>query len=145
MNTNIKRTTQAPFFSKGSVVVLLFLFLLVSTDAISAKAKLSTVTVEVNYGENKYLHKVEVPWVEGMTALEALEHAAKVSTHPVGNYVFVISINGVEAERGVMAWYYRINNQKTNELAIRKKIKSGDVITWLYTKDVCSATVDTKK
>ena len=119
--------------------------LMVSPELLLAETSSSVVTVELNYGADKEIKKVDVPWEKGMTALEALTHAAKVSTHPVGNYVFVVSIDGVEGKRGVMAWYYTINGEHTGELAITKEVKKGDTITWIYTKDVCSATVDQKK
>jgi hypothetical protein len=144
MNTNIKHTVVNSLFSRWGIILFLS-FLLAFPGIALAKTDHSTVTVELNYGDDKEIRKVEVPWEKGLTALEALVHAANVSTHPVGNYVFVVSIDGVEGERGVMAWYYKVNGQHTGELAISKELKKGDAITWIYTRDVCSGTVDNKK
>ena len=127
---------------KGFMLLLLFLML---PGFLLAKTTLSTVKVEINYGEVKEARTIDVPWESGMTVLDALMHAANVSTHPVDNYVFVVAIDSVEGKRGVMAWYYEVNGKHPKELAITHKVKAGDTITWLYTKDVCSATVDGKK
>lgn len=145
MNTTIKQAGVCTPFFRGWAVILILSVMLFSPGIVSGKTNQSTVTVELNYGADKETRKVEVPWTKGMTALEALEHAANVSTHPVGNYVFVVSIDGVEGERGVMAWYYKVNGDHTGELAIKKELKKGDAITWIYTRDVCSGTVDNKK
>jgi hypothetical protein len=145
MNTTTKKAGVCTPFLHGWAVILLLLAMFFSPVIVSGKTNHSTVTIELNYGADKEIRKIEVPWEKGMTVLEALEHAANVSTHPVGNYVFVVSIDGVEGKRGVMAWYYKVNGEHPKELAITNKVKAGDTITWLYTKDVCSATVDGKK
>lgn len=125
--------------SKYLAVVTLFLLMGLSTFA--GKAKF--VTVEINYGEQKQTETIQVDCPESMTALEALQHAANVQTHPVANFVFVVSINGVEGSRGDMAWYYTVNGEKP-KLAISQAVKAGDTISWRYVKDVCSCTVDKK-
>ncbi len=104
--------------------------------------KTEYVTVEINYGDKKESKKKKVEWKEGMTALEALQYSSVVTTHPVEIFVFVSSIDGVEGKRGVAAWYYKVNGESAEELAINTKLKAGDVTTWIYKKDVCSGTVD---
>jgi hypothetical protein len=74
--------------------------------------------------------------------LEALQKAADVRTHPVGSYVFVTEIDNVAAERGKMAWYYKINQKKPEKLAIEQIVNPGDTISWRFVEDVCSKTVD---
>ncbi len=145
MNKKIKQAAVSFSFLRSCTVIMLLSVMLVSPVIVYGKTNQTKVTVELNFGGDKEIRKVEVPWEKGMTVLEALEHAANVSTHPVGNYVFVVSVDGVEGERGVMAWYYKVNGEHPKELAITNKVKAGDTITWLYTKDVCSATVDCKK
>jgi hypothetical protein len=119
---------------------LLFL-LFISTAGFATKGKY--VTVAINYGDQKAAETVQVVCEGKMTAMEALQHAADVKTHPVNEYVFVTSINGVAGVRGEMAWYYTVNGNKP-KLAIRQLVKAGDTISWRYVKDVCSCTVDKK-
>lgn len=118
------------------------LIVLLASFSLVTKAVEKSVTVKLNYGAQKEIKTVQIPFTTGMTALEALMHAAEITTHPLKDYVFVISIDGVKSKRGEMAWYYKINGQSTHKLAIHKTINEGDVITWLYIKDVCSGTVD---
>ncbi|WP_372776125.1 DUF4430 domain-containing protein [Mangrovibacterium sp.] len=117
------------------------LFVLISLSAFAGKAKF--VTVEINYGEQKAAETIQVEWTGNMTAMEALQHAADVKTHPVNAYVFVTSINEVTGVRGETAWYYTVNGNKPT-LAILQTVKAGDTISWRYVKDVCSCTVDKK-
>ncbi|RKD92311.1 DUF4430 domain-containing protein [Mangrovibacterium diazotrophicum] len=121
-----------------STVVLM---LTISLAAVAGKSRF--VTVEINYGEQKKTETVQVECQEKMTALEALQYAADVKTHPVSQYVFVTGINGVNGVRGEMAWYYTVNGEKP-KLAISQIVKPGDTISWRYVEDVCSCTVDKK-
>lgn len=123
----------------SKILAGLTLFLLMSLSSFAGKAKF--VTVEINYGEQKETETIQVECPESMTALEALQHAANVQTHPVANFVFVVGINGLEGVRGQMAWYYTVNGEKP-KLAINQTVKAGDTISWRYVKDVCSCTVD---
>lgn len=120
----------------------LMLLLVVSVAGFAAKGKF--ITVEINYGEQKKTETIQVECPKQMTALEALQHAADVKTHPVNEYVFVTAINDVAGVRGDMAWYYMVNGEKP-QLAITQIVKAGDVISWRYVKDVCSCTVDGPK
>ncbi len=100
------------------------------------------VTVEIDYGKSMPTKTIEVEWTENMSALEALQKSASVVTHPVAGYVFVTSIDEVAADRGDMAWYYKVNGESAKELAISLQVNPGDVITWTFVEDVCSKTVD---
>lgn len=120
----------------------LFLLTLLLTLALVAQGK---VTVVIDYGEVKPQETKTVEWSEGMTALTALQHCADVETHPVQEYVFVRSINGVQLTRGEMAWYYQVNGERSTVLALKKMVKDGDTVTWMYKKDVCSPKVDQPK
>ena len=122
----------------SSLVLTLFL----GFSAMAGKA--GFVTVEINYGKQKVAETIQVECPNTMTALEALQHAADVKTHPVNEYVFVTGINGIEGIRGDMAWYYTVNGEKP-KLAIQQTVKSGDTVSWRYVKDVCSCTVDGPK
>lgn len=102
----------------------------------------TTVSVNINYGETKASRTIELPLQSGETALEILQRAATVETHPVGKHVFVTAIDGVKGERGVTAWYYKVNGESPKKLAISNVINGSCTIEWLYQKDRCSATVD---
>lgn len=128
-------------------IFYIFLFFIVTLSGIKVYSGTlpGRVTVVIDYGGGKHTDNVEVAWSNDMTALEALARAAEIKTHPVGSFVFVTSINGIEGKRGDMAWYYKINGKSPGKLAINRKISKGDVIQWRYTKDVCSPKVDGSK
>ncbi|MFC1467516.1 DUF4430 domain-containing protein [Verrucomicrobiota bacterium] len=100
------------------------------------------IALKIDYGTQQPARSVQVPFKAGQTALEILQRAATVETHPVGKYVFVSGIDDVKGKRGDMAWYYRINGQPAKKLAFFNIINKPCHITWIYTKDRCSATVD---
>lgn len=101
------------------------------------------IVVEIDYGEVRPFRTVEVPRIKSRTALEVLQAVAEVKTHPVGQYVFVISIDGVDGKRGEMAWYYTIDGESADKLAYSNILDdNAGRIRWVYKKDVCSAKVD---
>ena len=104
-----------------------------------------SVTVEINYGEQRTQRDTVIKAHAGITALEALQYASSVETHPKGGHVFVASVDSVRGERGVKAWYYTVNRQSTKKLAINQPLQDGDVVTWIYKTDVCSCKVDGHK
>jgi hypothetical protein len=102
------------------------------------------VSVEIDYAGNLPLREEEIVLAKGMTALSALQAVAEVKTHHIGEYVFVVAIDGVEGVRGENAWYYTINGKNPGELAYSKIIEGPAQIKWSYQKDVCSWKVDNK-
>jgi hypothetical protein len=100
------------------------------------------VTVQINYGTYRTMRDTIIKANAGITALEALQYISSVETHPKGKYVFVTAIDSVKGVRGVMAWYYEVNKKSTKKLAINQPLQDGDVVTWIYKTDVCSAAVD---
>ena len=103
-----------------------------------------SVKLIVDYGDSKENFEKDITSQRQLTALEALQHASVVETHPVGKLVFVSSIDSVKTIRGVKAWYYKVNGASPDVLAINNKINNGDTIRWIYKEDVCSHTVDNK-
>lgn len=103
------------------------------------------IVMEIDYGNILSSRTVEVPWVKNKTVLEALQTVATVETEPVGEYVFVISIDGVKGKRGEMAWYYTVDGKKADELAYSKVLDQAQRIRWVYKKDVCSVKADGKQ
>ncbi len=102
------------------------------------------IVVEFDYGNVRPFRIAEVSSVKGKTVLEVLQTVATVETHPVGQYVFVTSIDGVKGKRGEMAWYYTVDDKTPAELAYSKVLDGTERVKWAYKKDVCSWKVDGK-
>lgn len=100
------------------------------------------IIMEIDYGGYRPSRTVEIPWAKDRTVLEVLQTVAKVETHPVGQYVFVVSIDDVEGKRGEMAWYYTVNGASADKLAYSNILDGPCRIRWVYKKDVCSKKVD---
>lgn len=127
---------------KKVILVFLSIVMLCVAPALQAQSQKDVVTVVVDYGGLQPERIIEVRWQEGYTAMRALQHAARIETYALGNYVFVTSIDGVKGERGVKGWYYTLNGNAATALAIHAQVQSGDVIRWIFKDDVCSARVD---
>jgi hypothetical protein len=127
-------------FSFALAIILTITFY--SSCMLNNKDSVISVTVQINYGTQKAMRDTVIKVNAGITALEALQYVSNVETHPKGKYVFVKSVDDVEGERGVMAWYYELNHKSTKRLAINQPLQNGDVLTWIYKTDVCSCKVD---
>ncbi len=101
-----------------------------------------SIIVEIDYGNIRPSRIVEALWIKGKTALEVLQTVAKVETHPVGQHVFVVSIDEVEGKRGETAWYYTVDGKAADKLAYSNVLNDVHHMRWTYKKDVCSAKVD---
>lgn len=111
-------------------------------SSIAAWADNENIVVEIDYGTLRSSRTIEIPQVKDRTVLEALQSVATVQTHPVGEYVMVTSIDGVEGKRGEMAWYYMIDGKSADKIAYSKVADGAKHIKWVYKKDVCSPKVD---
>jgi hypothetical protein len=102
--------------------------------------------IKIDYGKTRPSRTVTVALEKGDTALMALMKAAPVRTDPVGEYVFVTAIDGVEGKRGDIAWYYTLDGKSAKNLAYRQTL-DADVksMCWALTRDVCSEKVDGPK
>lgn len=133
----------------AAVVFCILLAIAFATQAENRKASVNEsvgkVTLEIDYGSVRPSRTVEVPQVKGKTALEVLQTVAVVETHPVGQYVFVTSIDGIAGKRGEMAWYYTVDGKSSGELAYSKVVDGAQRMKWTYKKDVCSWKVDGKR
>ncbi|MGV8058806.1 MAG: DUF4430 domain-containing protein [Smithellaceae bacterium] len=134
-------------------IIAVAVFCVLSSVALAAQAGDQSVyvnegtkkiVVEIDYSNVRPPRIVEIPSVKGKTVLEVLQTVATVETHPVGQYVFVTSIDGVAGKRGEMAWYYTIDDKSPRELAYSKVLHDGQRVKWTYKKDVCSRKVDGK-
>ena len=120
-------------------------FLLLISDSINSckpDNRQVTIHIEINYGAENKIEKLNISKDKGITALEALQYIAEVETHPVGEYVFVSTINKIKADRGKTAWYYKVNGKSPKVLAINDVLNNGDIISWQLKEDVCSRTVN---
>ena len=135
----------------GFIAVLILCIFVISPAVSQADRQrlqdsdIKNIVVEIDYGDILPSREIEIPWVKNKTVLEALQTIATVETHPVGQYVMVVSIDGVKGERGKMAWYYTINGKSPDKIAYSKAADNAEHIKWTYKKDVCSEKVDLKK
>ncbi|MDG6004777.1 MAG: DUF4430 domain-containing protein [Candidatus Brocadia sp. BL1] len=113
----------------------IFIFFVILPAAYSAS---QDVTIEINYGGIQQNRETKTTWKPGITALESLQSVAKVETRKIGDYLLVVSIDGVEGKRGEMAWYYDLNGKHATSVASKYVLQEGDHLKWIYTKDVCS-------
>ncbi len=120
-------------YVKGIIGIFVFL-VFVST----AHCANQNMTVEIDYGGLQQNREVEIKWKQGVTALEVLQSVAKIKTRKVGELILVTSIDGVEGQTGVKAWYYDINGKRATSVANKCVLSEGDHMRWTYTKDVCS-------
>jgi len=127
---------------KNLLMGLIIIFTFSDCNFSIEKSKSKNVIIEIDFNKAKTSKAESISWKEGLTALEALQFASNVKTHPVGEYVFVSAIDNVHGIRGEKAWYYKINGESPVKLAINNIINPGDTITWIYKEDVCSKTVD---
>ncbi len=114
-------------------------------SSISVFAKSNKIKVQVNFNDEAINIEQTVDFKDNITALEALQYVAKVQTHPVDNYVFVDAINKIYNIKGKNAWYFMVNGKPAKTLAIHCNLAKGDVVKWIYKKDVCSKTIETKE
>lgn len=108
------------------------------------KAQTKKMVIEIDYGSIRPSRIIEVPLVKASTVLELLQAVAEVKTHPVGRYVMVVSIDGIEGKRGQMAWYYTVDGKSPGKVANSNVLNGAHHIKWEYKKDVCSSKVDKK-
>lgn len=116
---------------------------LLCLNAFSSDSEKVSVLIEFN-GANRNIEK-EISYTENLSALDALMYAATIQTHPAENYVFVDEINGVENIKGKKVWYFTVNGEPAKKLAINCNLAKGDIVKWIYKKDVCSSTIKTKE
>ncbi len=135
---------------KAGIIAPLIVFILyAASPESSAKNRLScpdgnrsVIVIEIDYGNALPSRIVKVPCVKGKTVLGALQAIAAVDTAAVGPYVFVTSIDGIIGKKGEKAWYYYVDGQPSKELAHWRILNGNERVKWVYTKDVCSCTVD---
>lgn len=91
-----------------------------------------SVTITIDYADKKPLQSIEVEYKEGMTALELLQKAAKVSIKKVDKYLFVTSINGVKSHSKTMAWFYKIDGVSAEKTASDNVLGDIKTMEWEF-------------
>ena len=141
MNRIVKFVAVAIFCFFSAAVLKSF----AANQALSVNEERKNIIVEIDYGDVRPSRTAEVLWLKNKTALEVLQSVATVETHPVGEYIFVSSIDGVEGRRGDMAWYYTVDSKPADKLAYLNVLTDANYMKWEYKKDVCSSKVDKNK
>ncbi|WKZ15787.1 MAG: DUF4430 domain-containing protein [Candidatus Jettenia caeni] len=116
-----------------------FIFFIFLSTAFCANRN---VTVEIDSGGLHQNREVEIPWKQGITALEVLQSVAKIETQQKGEHFLVTSIDKVEGQVGDKVWYYHINGKRATSFANTCILNEGDRMKWEYAKDVCSCMVN---
>ena len=92
-----------------------------SNNQLSDNEQVGNVYVQIKYSDSLMITD-STAWYDGITALTALQSVAEVKTHPVGQYVFVTAIDSVAGQRGIKAWYYKVNGKSPGKLPETKNI-----------------------
>lgn len=121
---------------------ILFVYVLPAVGSLGSDAESGKVIVEIDYGKKLPAKTFEVVLSKGQTVLGVLQNVAVVETHPVGPYVIVAAIDGVDGKRGETAWYYTVDGVSADKLAAANVIDKAVHIAWKYQEDVCSRKVD---
>ncbi len=109
------------------------LIALFSNDLMAEKM----VSMTIDYADKKPLEVIEVEFRQGMTALELLQRAAKISTKTVGKYIFVSSINGVKSHSKNMGWFYSVDGVDANKIASDNVLKDVKEVRWTFKTANC--------
>ncbi len=123
---------------KNIVGILVFLLFTSVTAHCADPSANPNVFLEIDYGGLLETGKFEIPYKQGLTALEALQAVAIVKTHKIGEFTLVTSIDDIESKKGDTAWYYDINGKHATSVANKCILNKGDHICWKYSKDVCT-------
>ncbi|PGZ98624.1 hypothetical protein COE51_11275 [Bacillus pseudomycoides] len=106
------------------------------------KPEVKTVTLSVRDDQSTILGGTEVELQEGDTVFKVLARTMKQKGIQMeyigsGSSIYVRGINNLyEKDKGDLSgWMYRVNGVVINESAGRHKVKQGDKVEWLYTKD----------
>lgn len=106
------------------------------------KPEVKTVTLSVRDDQSTILGGTEVELQDGDTVFKVLARTMKqkgiqMEASGSGSSVYVRGINNLyEKDKGDLSgWMYRVNGVVINESAGRHKVKQGDKVEWLYTKD----------
>lgn len=109
-------------------IYILLMIALFAQNLMAAK----TVLVTLDYAEKKALEIVKVEFTEGMTALELLQRAAKISIKKAGKFNFVRSINGVQSHSKSRGWFYQIDGKDAEKMACDNVLGDIKTMKWEF-------------
>lgn len=131
--------------SRRSILALLGLLLVLPgrTQAL-AEPDTAVVKLVVDFGDGLQWRFEKIPHKEGMTILDAMNHAAARTGRPLkfehkgaGESAFLISIDGSANEGGGKSkrnWFYRVNDKLGNTSFGLKTLQAGDTVRWHFGK-----------
>lgn len=131
--------------SRRSILALLGLLLVLPGPAkAQAEPAIAVVKLVVDFGDGLQWQFEKIPHKQGMTILDAMNHAAARTGRPlkfehkgVGESAFLISIDGSANEGGGKSkrnWFYRVNDQLGNTSFGLKTLQAGDTVLWHFGK-----------
>lgn len=91
-----------------------------------------TVTVGIDFGARRYYETKTVSWKEGMTVLNALQSAIRLETRPMGDDIYVTSIDGVAERKDEKGWLFDVNGKMGDTFANKTPLNPGDYVRWNY-------------
>lgn len=149
MLSNCRKTE---IFLRNFIIIFTFTFLslgsltyfALASDEANTKEETVLITVDFNDVKKENLSK-EIFFKKNMTAMDALNAISKVRTEQSNEYIFVVSIDDIEAEKGVSAWYYNINNKRAKNLANLQTLNPKDKIDWVFEPDICTKKINNIK
>ena len=129
---------SAALFS--AVAISLCLFGCDSTKELPAELQrdIGTVTLEVDFGDNKPGKSIVVVCSPDSTVLQSLERARemkklKFDSRGVGETAFLSSIDGVKNEGADgKNWIYKVNGQLGDKSAGIYELDPGDTVIWTF-------------
>ncbi len=110
--------------------------------ALDEPAQATTVRLVIDYGDGVEKHFTSVPWKQGMTVLDAMEHARK-SPHGIqfkhkgrGETALLTRIDDLTNEgggRNKKNWIFWVNDKAAVKSFGIRRLEKGDVVRWKFT------------
>lgn len=114
----------------------IFKFILLALLSTGLMAEENAI-VTIDFAGIKPTKTIEVKQTPGMTALELLEAAAKVTTKHAGKYIFITSIDGVKSTPKKMGWFYEVDGKRAKKTASSYILENIKTMRWEYRTDNC--------
>ena len=103
------------------------------------------VRLIIDYGSGVEKHWTQIEWVDGITALGAMEQASnlpdplalEIDVRGKGTMAFVRSIDGMNNEGGGAVkrnWIFRVNGELASQSCGVTVLETGDVVRWTFGK-----------
>jgi hypothetical protein len=93
--------------------------------------------IDINYGGVKNARTINTEYKAGESALAVLSRVAKVKTKKVGDFVFIVSIDGVVGKPQKMGWFYTVDDKGADKTASSYILTNEKSMRWEYHADNC--------